>query len=52
MRLGYATALPYLAKELRVPTTLKIETGPQRLIWIWTHALVDWLRLFAWHWLP
>ena len=30
----------------------KIETGPQRLIWIWTHALVDWLRLFAWHWLP
>jgi multidrug efflux pump subunit AcrA (membrane-fusion protein) len=30
----------------------KIETGPQRLIWIWTHAMLDWLRLFAWHWLP
>ena len=30
----------------------KIETGPQRLIWIWTHSMVDWLRLFAWHWLP
>ncbi len=30
----------------------KIETGPRRLLWIWTHAMVDWLRLFAWHWLP
>lgn len=30
----------------------KIETGPQRLLWIWTHSIVDWLRLFAWHWLP
>ncbi len=30
----------------------KIETGPRRLLWIWTHSLLDWLRLFAWHWLP
>ena len=30
----------------------KIETGPQRLLWIWTHSILDWLRLFAWHWLP
>ena len=30
----------------------KLETGPRRLLWIWTHAVVDWLRLFAWHWLP
>lgn len=30
----------------------KIDTGPQRLLWIWSHAVIDWLRLFAWHWLP
>ena len=30
----------------------KLETGPRRLLWIWTHAVIDWLRLFAWHWLP
>lgn len=30
----------------------KIETGEQRLLWIWTHAILDWLRLFAWRWMP
>lgn len=30
----------------------KIETGPQRLLWIWTHSILDWLRLFAWRWMP
>ena len=30
----------------------KIETGPRNLLWIWTHAAADWLRLLAWHWLP
>ena len=30
----------------------KVETGPQRLIWAWTHGIVDWLRLQAWKWLP
>jgi hypothetical protein len=30
----------------------KIETGPHRLIWIWTHGVIDWLRLTAWKWLP
>ncbi len=30
----------------------KIETGPRRLLWIWTHAVLDWLRLAAWQWLP
>jgi hypothetical protein len=30
----------------------KIEVGPRRLIWIWTHSLVDWLRLWFWTWLP
>lgn len=30
----------------------KIHIGERRLIWIWTHDLVDWLRLTAWNWLP
>lgn len=30
----------------------KIAVGPRKLIWIWTHSLVDWLRLWAWKWLP
>lgn len=30
----------------------KIEIGERRLLWIWTHRLVDWLQLKAWAWLP
>jgi len=30
----------------------KIEAGQQKLIWIWTHKLTNWLRLFTWRWLP
>ena len=30
----------------------KIEAGRQKLIWIWTHKLIDWIRLKAWSWLP
>ena len=30
----------------------KIEVGRRRLIWIWTHGLTDWLRLWTWSWLP
>jgi hypothetical protein len=30
----------------------KIEVGERKLIWIWTHSLVDWLRLSIWKWLP
>jgi len=30
----------------------KIEVGRRRLLWIWTHGLVDWLRLRLWSWLP
>ena len=29
----------------------KIEAGSRSLLWIWTHSLVDWLRLTAWKWL-
>jgi len=30
----------------------KIEVEPRRLIWVWTHRLVNWLRLFVWTYLP
>ncbi|NIO25471.1 MAG: efflux RND transporter periplasmic adaptor subunit [Gammaproteobacteria bacterium] len=30
----------------------KIEVGERRLIWIWTHRIVDWLRLWVWAWWP
>ena len=30
--------------------TGKITIGQRRLIWIWTHSLLDWLRLKLWIW--
>jgi RND family efflux transporter MFP subunit len=30
----------------------KIEIDRRGLIWIWTHEVVDWLRLKTWNWLP
>lgn len=30
----------------------KVLVGEHQLIWIWTHSLLDWLRLRAWNWLP
>ncbi|MGH8739229.1 MAG: efflux RND transporter periplasmic adaptor subunit, partial [Burkholderiales bacterium] len=30
----------------------KIDAGKRKVIWIWTHGLVDWLRLWIWKWLP
>ena len=30
----------------------KIEIERRRLIWIWTHRLVNWLRLTLWTWWP
>jgi multidrug efflux pump subunit AcrA (membrane-fusion protein) len=30
----------------------KIVVGERKLIWIWTHSLVDWLRLSIWKWMP
>ena len=30
----------------------KVEVDRRRLIWIWTHALVDWLRVRIWKWMP
>lgn len=28
----------------------KIDIGRRRLVWIWSHKLIDWLRLQAWTW--
>lgn len=30
----------------------KINAGQARLIWIWTHEITDWLRLWFWSWWP
>ena len=30
----------------------KVDAGRARLVWIWTHEIVDWLRLRSWAWLP
>lgn len=30
----------------------KIDSGQARLLWIWTHEITDWLRLWVWSWWP
>lgn len=30
----------------------KVGVGERRLIWIWTHGFMDWLRLALWSWMP
>jgi hypothetical protein len=30
----------------------KIEIGRRSLGWIWLHPLIDWARMWSWHWLP
>lgn len=30
----------------------KVDAGERRHLWIWTHDLVDWLRVKLWTWLP
>ncbi|CAN5115626.1 hypothetical protein BH11PSE9_BH11PSE9_33000 [soil metagenome] len=30
----------------------KVAIGERRLLWIWTHGLVDWVRLAVWRWWP
>jgi hypothetical protein len=30
----------------------KIDTGSHSLVWVWTHSVIDWLRLTAWKWTP
>ena len=28
----------------------KIEIGERRMLWVWTHKMVDWLKLKIWSW--
>jgi len=30
----------------------KIEIGQEKQLWIWTHELVDWVKLWVWSWWP
>jgi multidrug efflux pump subunit AcrA (membrane-fusion protein) len=30
----------------------KITSGDRRLIWIWTHEILEWIRLKLWSWWP
>ena len=30
----------------------KIQIEQRKLIWIWTHELIDWVKMKAWTWLP
>ena len=30
----------------------KIVIGERKLIWIWTHKMLNWLRMWSWSWLP
>jgi RND family efflux transporter MFP subunit len=29
----------------------KVDIGTRKLVWIWTHRLTDWFRLWSWSWL-
>ncbi len=30
----------------------KINAGRKRMVWIWTHEIVDWARMWLWSWWP
>ena len=30
----------------------KVDIEKRKLIWIWTHDVYDWLRLWVWSWWP
>lgn len=30
----------------------KIEIGKEKVLWIWSHELLDWLKLWVWSWWP
>ena len=45
---------PTLQRGLRpgMEGIAKVEIGQARLLWVWTHPMLDAIRLFAWKWLP
>jgi hypothetical protein len=47
-------ALPDTPKLLRpgMEGIGKIEIGQKKLLWIWTHELIDWVKLWVWSWWP
>ena len=47
-------SLPGVPDQLRpgMQGVGKIHAGQQRMVWIWTHEVVDWLRLWVWSWWP
>jgi len=30
----------------------KVDIDQRKLVWIWTHSLTDWVRLWLWSWMP
>jgi hypothetical protein len=30
----------------------KVDVGRRKLIWVWTHDLIDWVKLWVWSWWP
>jgi hypothetical protein len=30
----------------------KVRIDDRHLVWIWTHALTEWLQLWLWSWIP
>ena len=47
-------SLPDVPEDLRpgMQGVGKISAGQKRVVWIWTHELIDWLRLWVWSWWP
>lgn len=47
-------ALPDTPKLLRpgMEGIAKIDIGQKKLLWIWTHEWVDWIKLWVWSWWP
>lgn len=43
-------AVPYLRPGME--GVAKVEVGERKVLWVWTHSLVDWVRLALWRWLP
>lgn len=43
-------AVPYLRPGME--GVAKVEVGERKVLWVWTHALTDWVRLTLWRWLP
>jgi RND family efflux transporter MFP subunit len=51
-RVEAALEQPVAALRPGMSGIAKIDAGRRRLLWIWTHELLDWLRLSTWSWLP